>query len=151
MKKVLLATTIMALSTMCFAKDVTKFSFGEVSIEDNKLEVSVAQGKKTIALDESYMFTSVEKTFTNDTKDNVLVLVQASSGGNGCPAMYFVVDIHKNGTVKQSPEFGTCSDIPKISYTNNNLVLQMPELNGKKVSTFKYTNGIVTKNGKVVK
>lgn len=151
MKKVLLATALLSLSMASFAKDITKTSLGEVAIEDNKLEVTTAQGKKVVPVDDGYMFVNVEKTFTNDTKDNVLVLIQASSGGNGCPAMYFVVDIHKNGEVKKSPDFGTCSDIPKITYLNNSLVLTMPELNGKKVSTFKYQSGVVTKNGKVVK
>lgn len=151
MKKVLLATALMALSTLSFATEVTKVSFAQVSIEDNTMHLTLPQGKKTIALDDSYMFTTIEKTFINTSQDNVLLLVQASSGGNGCPAMYFVVDIHKNGIVKQSPEFGTCSDIPKISYSNNSIILQMPELNGKKIATFTYTNGVVSKNGKVVK
>lgn len=151
MKKALLATALMALSTVTFAKDVTKTALGEVAIEDNKLEVTTAQGKQVVPVDDSYMFVNVEKTFTNPAKDNVFVLVQASSGGNGCPAMYFVVDIDKNGRVKKSPDFGTCSDIPKITYNNNSLVLIMPELNGKKISHFKYENGIVSKNGKVVK
>lgn len=151
MKKVLLATALMALSTVCLAKDVTKTSFAQVSIEDNTMHLTLNQVKKTIPLDDSYMFTTIEETFTNASQDNFLVLVQASSGGNGCPAMYFVVDIHKNGTVRQSPEFGTCSDIPKISYSNNSIILQMPELNGKKIATFTYKNGVVSKNGKVVK
>lgn len=150
MKKIL-AVALMAVSSMTFAKDVTKFPLGEISIADTTVEVKTAKGKTPIAVDESNMFVSVKKQFTNTAKDTNLVLLQLGSGGNGCPATYMIVDVNASGAVKQSKEFGTCSDIPEIKYTNNILTLKMPNMDSKKSSLFKYENGVVTENGKVVK
>lgn len=150
MKKIL-AVTLMAVSSMAFAKDVTKFPLGEISIEDVTVEVKTAKGKTPIAIDESNMSVSVKKQFTNTAKDKSLVLLQVSSGGNACPATYMVVEVNASGAVKSTKEFGTCSDIPEIKYTNDILTLKMPNMESKKSSLFKYENGVVTENGKAVK
>jgi hypothetical protein len=151
MKKVL-AVTLMAISSMAFAKDVTKVPFGSVSIEDSKVEVKNTQGKSVVVpVDESYMSVSVNGQYQNQAKDKSFVLFSQSSGGTACPAIYFVYEMDAAGNGKRSKDFGTCSDIPKVTQKDNSLILVMPELNGKKKVTYKYENGVVTENGKPVK
>jgi hypothetical protein len=150
MKKIL-ALALMAISSMAFAKDVTKFPLGEVAIKDTTVEVTTAKGKTPVTVDDSNMSVTVKNQFTNAAKDKSLVLLQLSSGGNGCPATYMVVEVNASGAVKQTEEFGTCSDIPTINYANNVLTMRMPQMNDIRKVTFKYENGVLTENGKVVK
>lgn len=56
-----------------------------------------------------------------------VVLLQLSSGGSLCPAMYVWLDT-RPGQVRLSDEFGTCSDLHAISWDSEAVTVTLPSM-----------------------
>ena len=74
--------------------------------------------------------------------DRQIVLVAEYSGGTACPATYFFVEADSAGSLRQSDDFGTCSDLPVISMDGQTIVVTMPGHAGQ--STYRYAEGVVS-------
>lgn len=93
-------------------------------------------------------------------KNHRAVLVQ-DNGGTGCPALYHWV-ILSESSYTVSPEFGSCSDLPKVSTGSGKLVVTMPDFAGdavpdaervrvaKTTKKYVYDGRTLTENGKPV-
>lgn len=93
-------------------------------------------------------------------KNRRAVLVQ-NNGGTACPATYRWV-IVSDGGYNVSPEFGSCSDLAKVSTASGALVVTMPGFAGdsepvaernraaNKRMTYVYDGKALTENGKPV-
>lgn len=54
------------------------------------------------------------------------VLISVANGGNGCPAMFYVVHIKSATKYYVTEEFGDCSDIPTVSAGLDRLEVKFP-------------------------
>ncbi|MCL4665527.1 hypothetical protein [Burkholderia pseudomallei] len=93
-------------------------------------------------------------------KSRRAVFVQ-DNGGTACPALYHWV-ILSEGSYMVSPEFGSCSDLPKVSTESGKLIVTMPDFVGdfaseaekkrvaKRTKKYVYDGKMLTENGKPV-
>ncbi|WP_321968656.1 hypothetical protein [Paraburkholderia tropica] len=91
-------------------------------------------------------------------KNRRAVLVQ-DNGGTACPALYHWV-ILSEGSYTVGPEFGSCSDLPKVSTESGKLIVTMPDFVGdaaseaeqkrvaKRTKKYVYNGKAMTENGK---
>ena len=68
------------------------------------------------------------------------VLVKEQSGGNACPSMFQAIDLSgANPTI--SPQFGNCSDLPRVSVANGALRVAVPAFRAARAATFVFRDG----------
>lgn len=71
-------------------------------------------------------------------------VLQTSSGGTACPAMYRFISITAEPRAYVSESFGTCSDLDEISSTGAYPQVTMPDYNGSRGKlTYRLENGKV--------
>lgn len=150
MKKIILTLAVLAVSMSAYAKDVTKLSNSEVTIEELKVSIKTTNGKVVkIPVSDENMSVSIDKKFT--TSEGDVILLAESTGGNACPATYIFVKINKSGQVNYTPSFGTCSDLIKVNQQGTNFVITMPNMNAKGTTKYLFNGITITENGKAVK
>ena len=82
--------------------------------------------------------------------DSDVVLVQ-DHGGTACPALFHLVTITPAG-IKQSPKFGSCSDIVEYKRTGSKISVSMPDMRlGRGKVQYVFKDGVLKENGKVIK
>ena len=72
------------------------------------------------------------------------VLVEEQSGGNACPSLFQAVDL-SGATPVISPQFGNCSDLPRVSVANGALRVSVPAFRAAPAATFVFRNGRLTR------
>ncbi len=72
------------------------------------------------------------------------VLVAEESGGNACPTMYQAVDLGAQ-IPAISPQFGTCSDLPRVSNVAGALRVSLPGFRAARAATYTFRNGSLTR------
>jgi hypothetical protein len=118
-----------------------KTRFGVVQVEgDAGSQRLTFQGQK---VSEDYAFT-LERTIALGDTD--LVLVNRSSGGNGCPGGQYLFVVVKGGQDAHATDtFGTCQEAkPDIVMNGDSLVVSMPEYGGDGTASFTYRDGQVS-------
>lgn len=143
MKKLILGAAMLCVMSLSQAESL-KVSSGVFEMNEQALNFN---GKK-VAVSEDSMSFHAEGTYKE--KDTDVVLFFQPTGGNACPGRYFFVTVDK-AVAKKSALFGTCSDLVKVKQSANNIVVTMPNMNGKGVSKYVYDGGLVTENGKLLK
>lgn len=143
MKKLILSAAMLCVMSLSQAESL-KVTSGVFEMNEQTLTFN---GKK-VAVSEDAMSFHVEGNYK--VKDTEVVLFFQPTGGNGCPGTYFFVTVDKTGA-KKSAMFGTCSDLVKVKQSANNLIVTMPNMNGKGLSKYIYDGGLVTENGKLLK
>lgn len=68
------------------------------------------------------------------------VLVAEQSGGNACPSLYQAIDL-SGSTPMISPQFGNCSDIPRISVDRGALRVSVPAFRAALAATYVFRDG----------
>jgi len=76
------------------------------------------------------------------------VLVSESTGGNGCPAMFAIVEM-QGDAITVSDQFGNCSDIVKAEAKDDSLVVTMPKFDGTGEETTTFRNGHLAMTEKI--
>ena len=79
-----------------------------------------------------------------------VVLVMNNSGGTGCPAQFFFIAVDSSAKTVVTPEFGTCSDLAKMTNSGSKVVVTMPKMGGRGNQSYVFENGIVLENGKPI-
>jgi len=92
---------------------------------------------------------SFEKKLVSGNSD--IILIMNNSGGRLCPVQYFFVTVKSESDVQLSPEFGTCSDLIKISQNGEQVIATMPDYSSGKKVKYAYIGGVVTENGVPIK
>ena len=143
------ATLLLAMPSMAVAQQSATTRFGPVSVERNTLMFRGRPVTPSIVGDMSLGLDQVLRVGSYDA-----VIVRNNLGGNGCPAMFYVVSVTDQGA-KASPSFGTCSEAAEVSKRGNGVSLRMPTVStlaqqraGKgdagRVHVFDVVNGVVT-------
>ena len=74
------------------------------------------------------------------------VLVEEQSGGNACPSMYQAIDL-SGAAPAISPQFGNCSDVPKVSVGNGALRVSVPAFRAAPTASYAFRDGRLTRMG----
>lgn len=146
---------LLAMPTMVLAQSKDT-RFGPVSVSQNTLlfrgkpVVPSVVGEAGLVLDQVLQVGSYDA-----------VVVENLLGGNGCPAMFYVVSVTAQGATAY-PAFGTCSESADVSRKGDGVSLAMPTIstlaqqragkgNAGQMHVFVVTNGAVTDNGRPVR
>lgn len=73
----------------------------------------------------------------------VYVLIAEQSGGTACPSMYQALDLSASA-VAASPQFGICSDIPRVSLNGGTLRVSIPAFRAAPAATVVFRDGRLT-------
>ena len=92
------------------------------------------------------------RVLANDTEDDrvviqsvhqgggrTYVLIGEQSGGTACPSMYQAVDL--SGIPVISPQFGSCSDLPRVSVVGGALRVSVPAFRAAPAATYMFRDG----------
>lgn len=96
-----------------------------------------------IVYDQNDYLLEIEKVF--NISEKTVVLFGVSGGGNACPGNFRFMTVDKTGNVSVTDEFGTCSDVPKISVAQEAITVTLPDLSGRGDEVWKYANGGLSK------
>jgi hypothetical protein len=122
--------------------------FGKLSIKLEEPNSVIYLNEKPVEppIDTISEFTFVKK-FQTSLSDVVLLNI---GGGSGCAAKYmFLIVTSENFT--HTNEFGSCSDLPKMTQQKNKIIVKMPKPKGTGYEKYIYFDGAVTRNGKPIK
>ena len=107
-----------------------------------------AAGASLLKLDGRLVFdgndaaVKVERSFNIDSR--TVVLLSISDGGTACPAVFRFLSISADGRIITSDEFGTCSDLPKVTAGQTSVMVSMPNLDGKDQSSWMFSGDTLT-------
>jgi hypothetical protein len=118
---------------------------GRLSIEDNVLFLNGKEVKPKIEGDFSL---SIEQNLAY--KNGNAILLMNNSGGTACPVQYRWVIVTPD-SIKQTPQFGSCSDLPKVTVDGDRLTVAFPRYRSAPKSTVVYDGVTITDNGKALK
>ena len=157
--EIIAAKNVQVTSAASDYKDKVKTRFGLVSFNEDTRTLYY-KGKEISPPIEGNNGLSIVNSYELGNNDVLLLL---NDGGSACPAQYRFLTISAKG-INATPEFGTCSDIIyPVSDLKTNITVSMigymgegePKAAQKKAAMTKYVyrfaNGIVTENGKVIK
>ena len=108
---------------------VPKIKGGEVAVE----------GSDALSIEENLKY-----------KNGNAILIMDFSRGVSCPAKYRWLIVTPDSTT-QTPEFGSCSDLPKVSVAGDKLTVMFPRYNSAPKSTVVFDGVNLAENGKPVK
>ncbi len=119
---------VLAASAQAAPNTVVKTKFGTLQthcIEDCEgiVEQEILFNGNKIAFSGFSPFFLEEKTYP---LGNRVVAIVSEFGGNGCPAMYQLLILSKNG-VQKTKTFGNCSDLLKIRPSAKGLHISLPK------------------------
>ena len=138
----------------------TKTRFGMVSVREDDKRL-MFKGKPVLPAIEGNNGLSIVANYEMGPSD---VLLLQDTGGTACPALFRFITVSAAG-VRVTPEFGTCSDIifPTMDTKTATITIAAngfrgpfePEAEKQKAymtkTVFRFANGRVTENGKLVK
>ena len=145
MIKHIIVIAIFLQSFFIFAQVNNETIQGTLAIKDNVLYLNNRVIDPKI---EGSFFLIIKENFTY--KDGNAILLMNGSGGTACPALYRLVILAPN-YIKQTPEFGNCSDLPKVTIEDNKLKLAFPNFKSAKKSIYLYDGNELTENGRQLK
>lgn len=93
---------------------------------------------KVIYTEKEAQFLSIIKEY--NIKSDKVALLELNSGGTMCPAMYAFITVKADGKYLVTEQFGTCSDLPKISKSGDKITMRLP---GNPSKTWIYQGGKV--------
>ncbi|HEY0171055.1 MAG TPA: hypothetical protein VGB98_08525 [Pyrinomonadaceae bacterium] len=95
---------------------------------EDGLTLTLRLGGRKVALVDGTMYAGFKAHFRGLDGGEVVVM-WASDGGSGCPAMFRIVRVVEEARVSMSEEFGDCSDSPDItleSLPEERILLRFP-------------------------
>ncbi|SFD69593.1 hypothetical protein SAMN04488523_102104 [Sulfitobacter brevis] len=113
-----LITFVLTLPVATAARDRFSSLSGDVRIVGGAMDIkAVAVGDRVFPLEVSYAAELIDKIGN-------LILVAIYSGGTGCPAEFAWLNTTP-GKVGLSETFGTCADVPEVSYDAETVTVTM--------------------------
>ena len=72
------------------------------------------------------------------------ILIEEQSGGIACPSLYQAIDL-TGAAPLISPQFGNCSDIPKVGVIDGRLRVSVPKFRAAPATTYTFQDGRLTR------
>lgn len=101
----------------------------EVNYENGMTTKTITLSGKTIYNKNDYSL-EIERVFDYPDKGTVLLLA-VGQGGSACPSQYRFLSIRVDGSTSLTDEFGTCSDSPTITLSNDKITVNLPDMQGR--------------------
>lgn len=79
---------------------------------------------------------NIKAQFEIDGGDTLAFFLECLSGGNACPAMYRFIFAESDGQVSITDSFGTCSDLPELRVSLENVIVVFPNMNGNGTTSY---------------
>jgi hypothetical protein len=118
---------------------------GKLSIKNNMLFLNEKEIQPRIQGNFSLSFARNLKY-----KNGNAVLLLNNSGGTACPVQYRWLILTPD-SINQTPEFGSCSDLPEVIIKNKKLIVIFPDFKAAPKSVVIYDGTNITENGKQLK
>ena len=80
---------------------------------------------------------NIKEQFKSDGGDTVVFFLETLSGGTACPAQYRFIFAESDGQVSITDGFGTCSDLPELRVSPENVVVVFPNMNGSGTTSYR--------------
>ena len=80
---------------------------------------------------------NIKEQFKIDGGDTVVFFLETLSGGTACPAQYRFIFAESDGQVSITDGFGTCSDLPELRVSPENVVVVFPNMNGSGTTSYR--------------
>jgi hypothetical protein len=157
MFRTLLSLLLLAAPAALQAQDAQRTRYGTLTV--NADHILLFNGKTVRPRVEGNPFLNFKGVHHFRGYDLVLAEIE---GGSACAAIYHIVRVSPRGAVATG-EFGTCSDLIRVTRTAAGLRMTMPGFMGptmpasvrdraaRRTHVFLYANGRVTENGRPVR
>ena len=80
---------------------------------------------------------NIKAQFETDGGDTLVFFLETLSGGTACPAQYRFIFAESDGQVSITDAFGTCSDLPELRVSPENVVVVFPNMNGSGTTRYR--------------
>jgi hypothetical protein len=143
MKSLNILIFMIGFSTLSFATEVSNNTIrGKLSVRERILFVN---GEMILPKIEGDLSLSIRTNLTY--KGGNAVLLMNSSGGTACPAVFRWLLVLPN-SISQTPEFGTCSDLPRVLLKSGKLIVRLPSFVESRDTVFVFDGKRLTEDGK---
>lgn len=79
---------------------------------------------------------NIKEQFEIDGGDTLVFFLETLSGGTACPALYRFIFAESDGQVSITDSFGTCSDLPELRVSPENVIVVFPNMNGSGTTSY---------------
>lgn len=136
--------------------DITKSINKDLNANISNLSEKTVQGNLTILenvaiLNNKQISPKIEGSFSLSIEKNLIfkngnvILLMNNSGGTACPVQFRILVITPE-SIKQTPEFGNCSDLAIMKIVEEKIVVTFPKFNSAPASTIIFDGNVLTKS-----
>lgn len=79
---------------------------------------------------------NIKAQFEIDGGDTLAFFLETLSGGTACPAQYRFIFAESDGQVSITDSFGTCSDLPELRVSPENVMVIFPNMDGNGTTSY---------------
>ena len=109
----------------------------EVTISGNPHEEQVfVNGGRTYDNADGDRALNIKAQFETDCGDTLVFFLETLSGGTACPAQYRFIFAESDGQIAVTDSFGTCSDLPELRVSPENVLVIFPNMNGNGTTSY---------------
>lgn len=80
---------------------------------------------------------NIKAQFETDGGDTLVFFLETLSGGTACPAQYRFIFAESDGQISITDSFGTCSDLPELRISPENVIVVFPNMNGNGTTSYR--------------
>ena len=122
----------------------------EVSGETIRGKLTVRE--RVLFLNDEMVLPKIEGDMSLRIKKNIAyksgnaILLMNNSGGTACPSGYIWLLVLPN-SISQTPEFGTCSDLPEVYIKKGKLIVRLPSFVESRYVVYIFDGKRITEDG----
>jgi hypothetical protein len=133
---------IIVFSTHSYSAEVSGNTIrGKLSIRERVLFLN---GEMILPKIEGDLSLSIERNLAY--KGGNAILLMNNSGGTACPSGYIWLLVLPN-SISQTPEFGTCSDLPEVFLKKGKLIVRLPSFVESRYVVYIFDGKRITEDG----
>lgn len=80
---------------------------------------------------------NIKAQFEIDGGDTLVFFLETLSGGTACPALYRFIFAESDGQISITDSFGTCSDLPELRVSPENVTVVFPNMDGNGTTSYR--------------
>ena len=110
----------------------------EVTISGSPYEEQVfVNGGRTYDNSDGDRDLNIKVQFEIDGGDTLVFFLETLSGGTACPAQYRFIFAESDGQISITDSFGTCSDLPELRVSPENVFVIFPNTDGNGTTSYR--------------
>jgi len=143
------AASVQSVRELTGPLDHVTTAAGEVALIEIQSKGEMATKALSLAgrtiYDQNDYYLSVERAFVYPDKRTVLLLA-VSAGGTACPSQFRFLSIRSDGSTRSTDEFGTCSPLPTIKLSDDQITVSLPDMRGRGHEAWVYAHEGLSKS-----